>query len=562
MRQVFVLAVLVTAYYIAGKLGLELAFFHPSATAVWPPTGLTVAAFLLVGYWIWPGIALGAFLVNFTTYGSVATSLGIATGNTLEGLLGSFLTNRLAHGRQVFERPQDVFKFTLLVAMLSTTVSAICGVTSLSLAGYADWASYGAIWLTWWLGDAAGALIVTPPVVLWTMDHKIYWRGRQAAEVILLVVVVVLGGLLIFGGILLMPPHNYPLTFLVLPILVWAAVRLGPRETATAIALLSSIALWGTLQSFGPFARGSPNEALLLLQSFMAVIAVTTLTLAASISEQKGVEQTLDQLSQSLERRVEERTLALRQANEQLQELDRLKSMFVSVVSHELRTPLTSIMAYVENMLQGLVGPLNEKQGYYLTRIKHNAERLTRMLTELLDLSRIETGAVELRWTSFLVEQFLKDIVDEFRQQARNRMLVLEERYGHQDLWVVGDPDKLHQVLTNLLQNAIEFTPPGGRVRVESKRLENRSIQISVSDTGCGIPPDELPRVFDTFYRGRSESSERRGAGLGLAIAKNLVELHGGTIRVESAPEQGSSFSIILPHRGEQPCGGDARPDN
>jgi len=147
--QVWVLLCsLAVGYVLAGKLGLQLAIFHPSATPVWPPTGISLAAFLLLGYWVWPAIFLGAFTVNVTTVGSIASSLGIATGNTLEGLVGAFLVNHFANGLKLFGQQGDTLRFVLLAALFSTTVSATFGVTSLSLGGYADWERYSEIWMT------------------------------------------------------------------------------------------------------------------------------------------------------------------------------------------------------------------------------------------------------------------------------------------------------------------------------------------------------------------------------------------------------------------------------
>src|ERR1700716_1048763 len=153
----------VTAVYmIAGKIGLSLASVNASATAVWPPAGIALAAFLVLGYRVWPGILLGAFLVNLTTTGIVSSSIAIAVGNTLEGLLGAYLVTRFANGRHVFERPPDVFKFAALAAVTSPVVAASVGLTSLFLTGNAAWTALGSIWLTWWLGDAGGVLIVAP----------------------------------------------------------------------------------------------------------------------------------------------------------------------------------------------------------------------------------------------------------------------------------------------------------------------------------------------------------------------------------------------------------------
>jgi integral membrane sensor domain MASE1 len=148
------IAILTVVYFAAGKLGLSMAFVHPSATAVWPPAGIALAALLIFGYEVWPGILLGAFLVNLTTAGSIATSIGIATGNTLEALLGAWLVSRFAAGQHAFDREQDTFKFAILAGMLSTTVAATFGVTSLCLGGFAQWASYRAVWATWLLVDA------------------------------------------------------------------------------------------------------------------------------------------------------------------------------------------------------------------------------------------------------------------------------------------------------------------------------------------------------------------------------------------------------------------------
>src|SRR5260370_11096219 len=176
------LAVLAAVYFAAGKLGLKLAFVNASATAVWPCTGIALAAFLILGYRVWPAILTGAFLVNLTTAGSVATSMGIAVGNTLEGVVGCYLVTRFAGGQHSFERAQDVFKFALLAGMVSTAVSATVGVTTLALGGFADWAMYGAISSTWWLGDSVCAGIVTPLLLLWRETPRLNSTSEQTME--------------------------------------------------------------------------------------------------------------------------------------------------------------------------------------------------------------------------------------------------------------------------------------------------------------------------------------------------------------------------------------------
>ena len=290
---------LAAIYFVAGKLGLRLASVNTSATAVWAPTGIALAAFLMLGYRVWPAVLVSAFLVNLTTAGSLVTSISIGAGNTLEGIVGAYLVNRFANGRNALQRAPDVFKFAALTAIVSTMVSATCGVTSLTLAGFADWARYGSIWLTWWLGDAAGALVVAPFVILWSASLRPRWRGRRLFEAALLLLSLCFVGAIVFGGLFPSEVKNYPLEFVCLPLLIWAAFRFGQREVATAVAILSGIATWGTLHGFGPFARNAQNESLLLLQTFMAVTALTTLALAAVVSERRAAEKQLRRLAVS-----------------------------------------------------------------------------------------------------------------------------------------------------------------------------------------------------------------------------------------------------------------------
>src|SRR4029077_4435652 len=173
LRRLGLLVAIAAAYFVAGRLGLRLAVVNPSATAVWPPTGIALAALLLAGYDVWPAIMVGAFLVNLTTTGAVPSAVAIAAGNTLEGLLGAYLVNRFARGRRVGERARDVFTLALLAGMVSTAVGATAGVIAISLDGLARWSDFGSIWPTWWLGDAVGDLGVRPPRPVWALGPPV-----------------------------------------------------------------------------------------------------------------------------------------------------------------------------------------------------------------------------------------------------------------------------------------------------------------------------------------------------------------------------------------------------
>ena len=178
-------------YFACGKFGLSLAFVNASATAVWPPSGVALAALLIRGNRLWPGVALGAFLVNITTQGSFATSLGIALGNTLEAVLGAWLVCRFAKGVEAFERTKTIFRFVLLAALASTLVSAFFGVTSLCLGGLAHWDQYFPIWFTWWLGDMVSEVVITPLLVVWLIKPSPRLSRSQIGEGTCLLAVII-----------------------------------------------------------------------------------------------------------------------------------------------------------------------------------------------------------------------------------------------------------------------------------------------------------------------------------------------------------------------------------
>ncbi len=300
-----VLAVLTIVYLVAGKVGLSLAFVNASASPVWPATGIALAAMLILGYRAWPAILLGAFLVNVTTAGSVATSFGIAVGNTAEALVGAFLVQRFAGGRNAFDRARNIFKFTLLAAFGSTMVSATIGVGTLFLGGLAAREQLGPIWLTWWLGDAAGDLVVAPALLLWSSTRAGPWKKERGLEAGLLLASLLLVAGLVFRGLIPGETKSYPLEFLCIPLLVWPAFRFGRREAATASVVIGAIAIWGTLDGLGPFTRSSANESLLLLQAYLGVVTITTTALAAVVAERRRVQESLALLESAVDNTIE-----------------------------------------------------------------------------------------------------------------------------------------------------------------------------------------------------------------------------------------------------------------
>ena len=269
-----------------------LASLHASASPVWPAAGIALAALLVLGYRAWPAIFVGAFLVNVTTAGNVATSLAIASGNALEAVCGAWLVNRFAGGTTAFDRPQGVVKFAL-AAVVSTIISPVFGVTSLALGGFADSANFGAIWLTWWLGDTTGDLLIAPLIILWSIPSKWRWNRREAVEVGILLLLLFVLSEAVFCGWLTISARNYPIAFISLPIVIWMAFRFTQRETATGLFILSAIAIWGTMHGFGPFAGETENQSLLGLQSWTAVLTITAMALSAGMAERGRAEEAL-----------------------------------------------------------------------------------------------------------------------------------------------------------------------------------------------------------------------------------------------------------------------------
>ncbi len=288
LRTLMAILALALAYFCAGIFGLSLALTNPNASAVWPSSGIALAALLLWGYHLWPGVLLGAFLVNFAAQASFLTALGIAGGNTIEAILGAALLSRFANGANAFNRTRHILTFVLLAGAISPAVAATVGSMTLKLGGFIQPNEFSSIWLTWWLGDAVGNLIIAPLLLMWLTQPWLPVRSRQIFEAAALLVAVVSVGTLLFL-------NSVPvgLEYFALMPLLWGALRFGRRGAITAAFVVSGIALWGTLRGLGPFATSAPHESLLLLQLFMATITMTAVIVAAVISEQRRLEQRL-----------------------------------------------------------------------------------------------------------------------------------------------------------------------------------------------------------------------------------------------------------------------------
>ncbi len=321
------LAVVAAIYFALAKLGLRLASVNPSTSPIWPASGLALAAVLLGGLRVWPAILIGAFAANATTAGTLESSAAIALGNTLEALVGGFLIGRWSGGAQTFTTPARIAKFALVSVGPATVTSATIGVLTLCVAGLAQWTNFAPIWVTWWLGDAAGALVVTPVIVLWAQTEWRAFDRRELAAVAAVLGSAVAVSMIAFSPLLPHSEYSSPLGFLPILPLVWAALRRGPRDTATISVIVTGFAVWATVENTGPFGPLGLNESFLLLLTFMISLSLPSLALSADVAMRKRTEESLRGTQAELDNRVKERTAALAVANIHLQEAQRIANL-------------------------------------------------------------------------------------------------------------------------------------------------------------------------------------------------------------------------------------------
>lgn len=521
-------------YFALAKAGLALASVNPSATPIWPPTGIALAAVLLVGYRIWPVIFVAAAIVNATTAGSIATAIAIATGNTLEAIVGAYLINRWSGGRDTFSTPHSVATFAMICLVIATPISATIGMTSLAAAGYVAQSNFANAWVTWWLGDVAGALVVTPAVVLWASSQNHLSDRKDVLETAGVLGVAAIVGLIAFSPVIEQTRSRDPLGFLVILPMLWAALRRGPRDTATVALLLAGITIWGTLTGGGPFTTADRNVSSLLVLMFLISITVPSLLLSADVEVRKHGEERLRRAQIELERKVAERTQELELANA-------AKSRFLAMASHDLRQPLHALGLFIAQLRTPLK-PAERTRTIEL--IDATRKEMDEMFNSLLDISRLDAGILVPTITEFPIARLLRKIETAFDQATREKGLHLRVRQS--DAWVRSDAMLLERILFNLVSNAVRYTLQGGII--VGCRRRGDMLRIEVWDSGPGIPEDQKQNIFGEFFQLAPQDRHRYGSmGLGLAIVDRLRLLLNHQIDLVSRLGRGSRFAIMVP---------------
>ena len=351
---------------------------------------------------------------------------------------------------------------------------------------------------------------------------------REIAEVSLLFLALLIVAEISFGGWFPISAKHYPISFLYGPFLVWLAFRFTPRETATGIFILASIGIWGTLHGLGPFVLETENQSLIILQTRTAVLAITAMALAAGMAERRRAEA------------------AIEQQRAEVEAANRTKDNFLAMLSHELRTPLTPVLATLEALKTG--PPQSTEIKTALAMMRRNIELESQLIDDLLDLTRINTNKLQLQLQSIDAHRAISNVAEMCALEIRAKNLQLSLDLRADDHHVAADAPKFQQIIWNLLRNAIKFTGENGGITISSSNQSPQSLTIGVTDTGIGIEPETMKRIFNRFEQG-DISFQRRfgGLGLGLTISKSLAEAHGGALVAESeGRDRGARFSFTI----------------
>jgi signal transduction histidine kinase/ActR/RegA family two-component response regulator len=288
------------------------------------------------------------------------------------------------------------------------------------------------------------------------------------------------------------------------------------------------IAVWGTLHGFGPFVRETENQSLIALQLWIAVLTITAMALSAGMAERRRIEEELHQQKSMVEA------------------ANRTKDHFLAMLSHELRTPLTPVISALESLETD--SPQSEDMKTSLAMIRRNIELETQLIDDLLDFTRIARDKMQLRFGPLDAHQAVLNVVEICRAEARTKALHVNLNLRAKNCHVTADPAKFQQIIWNLLKNAIKFTPEGGEIAISSDNPSETVLAVSVRDTGIGMEPEVMQRIFDPFEQGNRSFEHRFGGlGLGLAISKSLAQAHGGTLTAQSdGADRGSTFTLSM----------------
>jgi signal transduction histidine kinase len=522
---------LAAAYLVTARVGLVFETVAGFASPVWPPAGIALAALLLFGYRLWPGVFLGSVLANFAIgHASLPVAFGIGIGNTLEALVGAHILLRSPGFSPTLETARSAVGL-LVAAFSSTSISATAGVACLYGGGFVTMAQIGEAWRSWWIGDMVGTLLIAPVILVWAARPRVRFHPARVEALGLAAALVTVSALTFFGDHMHLPLFvtRFHRTSAMLAIFIWAALRFGQRGAVTAAFFVSVAAIAGTRMGLGPFAAPDFAMRMIALQTFMASAVATWLLLGATVSERRGAYEEASR------------------AQEEARDANRVKSEFLAVMSHELRTPLNAIAGYAELLETGVYGPLTEKQLDVIGRIHHNERQLLEQLDAVFGFVRAEKGDVHVASQNVEVAAAFDAVEPLVRPEVERKRVTFRRALARPRLAVLADPKSLQQILASLLSNASKFTAEGGEITLGAEP-DGKTVRIWVRDTGIGIPQDEIQHVFEPFFQTERGTTRRTsGIGLGLTIARDLARRMSGELTIASEAGGGTTASVLLP---------------
>ena len=548
MRHVASVLMFALAYFATGEIGLLIDTGHTGVTPLWPPSGASMFAILVFGIRMWPGMALGLVALALHNGVPVLASVMAFAGHLCEALVGRHFFRRFQLEPSL-ESSRDVLRFTLFVALLPPMLSAVVGSFGMAMAGANPWEEIPGMWLSWWLGDATGIMVITPLLLAWSRSPGKRFGGWRGVEFALLLVVLSGLGWFTFGTSSHGAAASPPLFYLLIPTTVWAAIRFGLHGSSLASLVICGWLLWGAARGTGPFFAIGGIATVLSEVAFIVVTAASSLTVSALFRERQRAEEMLRRSRRELEARVRERTFEIELARDQAEDANHAKSRFLAHMSHELRTPMNGVIGFTNLLMKMELGPTQRE---YVEIIKRSAGDLLVIINDVLDISRIESSSLEIRRIPFSLHECIDDVIHLLAPAADDKGLELtKKRDTDVPDRVLGDPVRIRQVLINLVANAIRFTHAGKvHLRIRAARSDERStsLHFAVQDTGVGVREEDQADLFRAFHQLDSNGdTPSSGAGLGLAISKSLVELMGGSIGVESVFGKGSTFWFHIP---------------
>jgi len=530
VRYLVRIAAVAVAYWAVARLSLNLALVHGQVTPIWPPTGIALVTFLLLGRRMWPAIALAAFAVNLPLGPSPVGAALIACGNTLAPLVSSELLRR-ANFHPELDRMRDAVAIVLLGALVGMTVSATIGSSVLTLSGAVPMSKFASTWAVWWAGDAMGVLLVAPMLLSFVPRPGLRPLGwRRSIELTLLLAGVGVVTYFLFE-------NRFRLEYLVLPLIAVAAWRFRLAGAAPAALIASVIAAWAAVNGAGPFASETLVEKMVTLQAFNVSLSLASFLLASFADARQQAE--------ALARLYSSASLAIA-----------AKTDAIDVAGHELGPPVAALTSYLAILSEGKLGPPPPRWRATLNVMADKAWQVDRIMNELVEAARIEAKTKTTDHAYIDLREAVNDAIDRVRARADMGGAQIAVSLAREPVPVHGDSRQIGRILDNLINNSLTYVARPPRLKLEALADRNRGV-VRVIDNGVGMSGSERARVFQPFHRTKDPAfSGVPGVGLGLYSSRILAEANQGRLTLErTEPGVGTCFALDLPLTKLKPVG-------